>query len=110
MVADRVPYRIIPPPPPPMMRMLSFALAIIAALLGFGGFSLWAGIFAGLSFAANVGDFFANRGVVRFPGRGSTPKGISRSKTAAGSRFRAIPCRPRPALDAGRGLLRILRA
>lgn len=62
-----VPIRIIPPPPPPMMRVLSFALAIIAALLGFGGFSLWAGIAAGLSFVTNVWDFFASRGVVQIP-------------------------------------------
>jgi hypothetical protein len=62
-----VPYRIIPPPPPPMMRALSFAFGLIAVILGFAGFSLWAGIAAGVSLVTNVLDFFANRGVAQIP-------------------------------------------
>jgi uncharacterized membrane protein YtjA (UPF0391 family) len=81
-----VPYRIIPPPPPPMMRALSFFLALVAALLGFGGYSLWAGIAAGLSLVTNVWDFFANRGVVQIPRSQLDAEGKLKIEDVAGSR------------------------
>jgi len=60
-------FKIIPPPPPPAMRMLSFALALVAAILAFLGYDFWAGVTAALSLVANLADFFANRGVVQVP-------------------------------------------
>jgi hypothetical protein len=62
-----VPVRIIPPPPPQAMRIVSFALALLAAIAGFLGFGVWAGALAGLSFVFNLGDFLANRGVAQIP-------------------------------------------
>jgi len=62
-----VPVRIIPPPPPPVMRMVSLALALLAAIAGFLGYGVWAGALAALSFVSNLVDFLANRGVAQVP-------------------------------------------
>lgn len=62
-----VPVRVDPPPPPKPMRMFSFAFAAGAAIAGFAGFCLWAGILATISLVFNVADFFAHRGVVYVP-------------------------------------------
>lgn len=58
-----------PPPRATTMLMLSFATAGAAAIAGFLGFCLWAGILALLSLIFNLWDFFQ--------GRGSRPSGTS---------------------------------
>lgn len=62
-----VPIELIPPPRPRARQMLALAFAALAALLGFLGFSLFAGISASLSFVFGLLDFFQNRGVVYIP-------------------------------------------
>jgi hypothetical protein len=61
-----IPVKIIPPPPPPMMMMLNIGFGILAATLGFAGFSLWAGVAATLSVVFGLWGF-ANRSTVEIP-------------------------------------------
>ena len=49
------------------MRLFSFAFAAGAAIAGFTGFCLVAGILAAISLVLNVADFYANRGMVYVP-------------------------------------------
>jgi hypothetical protein len=62
-----VPVKIIPPPPPRAEMLLSLGFGILAAILGFLGFALWAGVAAALSVVFNLWNFFANRSTVEIP-------------------------------------------
>jgi hypothetical protein len=85
-----VPVRVDPPPPPTVMRTFSFAFAAGAAIAGFMGFCLIAGILAAISLVLNVADFFANRGTVWVPKSSLDSEG--RLKTGTGT----PPTRPNP--------------
>lgn len=62
-----VPVELIPPPRIRATQAFALAFAAIAALLGFLGFALFAGIAAALSFVFGLVDFLQNRGVVHIP-------------------------------------------
>lgn len=64
---DPMPFKVIPPPPPRALQLVTFILALLAAIAGFLGYDLWAGVLAALSFVTGVVDFFQNRGTVYIP-------------------------------------------
>jgi hypothetical protein len=57
--SDRV--VIIPPPPPRAAQVVSLVLALLAAIFGFMGMSLWAGVTAGGSFLVGLWDVVSTR-------------------------------------------------
>jgi hypothetical protein len=50
------------------MQALALAFALAAAVVGFLGYSLWAGILAALSFVFGLVDYLQTRGFVEVPG------------------------------------------
>jgi uncharacterized membrane protein YtjA (UPF0391 family) len=57
------------------MRAISLVLSLIAAVLGFLGYGLYAGVAAAGSFIFGLADFLINRGFVEIPGSAMDSEG-----------------------------------
>jgi hypothetical protein len=56
-----------PPPPPPLLMMISFALTAAAAVAGFLGYCVAAGVLASLGLVFGVANYLQTRGYIELP-------------------------------------------